>query len=407
MDADIILATGLATVHKRTYIAQTNRHAGANPQLVIRVPAHSGQSVKSQALDLPQIRQTHTILGMQPLDGWGLQNGVNDQQLAVSASNWRSRFAGAPGILDRDLVRLALERCAGARQALDFITDLVSRHGQTTSCGEDSIFLIADAHEAYLLEAAGSFWAWTECRSVRAVSNMAIIRQDWQRIAPGAAEHAVQRGWWECDGSKLDFAACMANPQQPGHGAQKRWARATYLLEEQNGHIDGACIRRIVGDPLEYTLHPRRLPGRDVSRGSNTFIAMLCGNGMPIVWAAFGPPHLSLFVPLFLDGELPSSCQHWHPTSVWVRLATMLAAITGDADQEEIWRRMASRLQTRIDQQTSEFLSTFREIRANSATAAARQATLFMQNHVELLENALRKPGTPTRHRDEAEMISA
>src|SRR6266852_4485967 len=88
-----------------------------------------------------------------------------------------------------DLVRLALERSHSARQAVDLLGELIERHGQSSppgNCypaGGDNGFLIADGAEAFAVETAGHHWVYQEIKEVRAVSNVCLIRQDWDRIS--------------------------------------------------------------------------------------------------------------------------------------------------------------------------------------------------------------------------------
>ena len=43
----------------------------------------------------------------------------------------------------------------------------------------------------------GRYWAVLECQQVRAVTDVALIRQDWHRLSPGLSSHAIENGWWE------------------------------------------------------------------------------------------------------------------------------------------------------------------------------------------------------------------
>lgn len=71
--------------------------------------------------------------------------------------------------------RLGLERGGSAREALDVITALLEKHGQGGSCKEEptpfvyhNTFLLADRHEAWVLETAGSYWAAQRIRGEQA-----------------------------------------------------------------------------------------------------------------------------------------------------------------------------------------------------------------------------------------------
>src|SRR5262249_2572353 len=140
---------------------------------------------------------------------------------------------------------------------LDVLLELIERHGQGSGSGPgtgdeaNNAFLIADASEAFVVETSGKHWVCQEVQQVRAVSNVSVVRQDWDRISHGLASHAIGQGWWPGDGSKLDFA-CALSESPTGHASGlRRWGRATLLLEQQNGHIDAAFLRRLLSDHYE------------------------------------------------------------------------------------------------------------------------------------------------------------
>ena len=259
MGGDMVVALGRATVAGCTLFGHnSNRPARERPTLH-RVPGRSyasGEKVRVQYLELPQARQTYTVLGSQPHGFWGYDQGLNEHGVTLghAATHTRMRCT-ALGLCGTDLVRLTLERTRSARQAVDVLTDLVRRHGQGMRAGgepdsaADHVYLIADSSEAFAVETAGDRWVYQQVHEVRAMGDLCTIRQDWDGIADGLSSHAIARGWWPGDGSKLDFAGAVAEPSEPR--ALRRWGRATLLLEQQNGHIDSTFIRRVLTDHYE------------------------------------------------------------------------------------------------------------------------------------------------------------
>src|SRR5579864_2677797 len=187
MGCDMVVAVGSATVNGHTLFG-TNWHGPAGAGMALRlVPGRAfalGETVQTQVLQLPQARQTFTVLGSQPLNAWGYQNGINEHELVAACASWHSKLAGnQAGLTGPDLVRLVLERCKSARQGFDLLTGLVSRHGQCRfpegggpgrGSGNDNIFLLADPVEAYVVETAGAAWASLQCCSVRAVNDVGL-----------------------------------------------------------------------------------------------------------------------------------------------------------------------------------------------------------------------------------------
>ena len=125
-----------------------------------------------QEVELPQVRQTATVLGSRPEGCWGFTHGVNEHAVAVAATSQCTRLTKeSSGLLGTDLVRLTLERSENARQAVDHLTNLIERHGQSRSGAKgeagDNAFLIADAREAFAVETAGRYWVYQQVGEVR------------------------------------------------------------------------------------------------------------------------------------------------------------------------------------------------------------------------------------------------
>jgi secernin len=424
MGCDMVVALGSAAANGITLFAK-NLHAPTGTILSVhRNPGRTfcpGEMLLRGSIDLPQARQTCTVLGWQAAGEWGYSHGINEHHVAAGFARWQSKLAKSAGLTGADLVRLALERSRSALQAIELITDLVTRHGQTgNEEAEDNIVLVADPHEAYVLEAAGSYWAWTECCERRAVSDVGLLRQDWQRLSPGLAEHAITHGWWPDDGSKLDFGSLWAsplsgnlvNPASPGGEAAplRRWGRASLLLEQQAAQLDAAFLRRLLSDHYDGT--PLEVDPAVASRGpaplcqhapvASTiagFLAPLAADAMPMAWCTFGPPCLSVYLPIFLDGDLPEAYSratddnYWHPR----RLAEM---VTQKSRRRDSWRSALCQLQARVDQETEDFLTEAADLKSRGeGRTLQRQATLFMQNHVEQLEAAYQRLLLPAPRR--------
>jgi dipeptidase len=449
MGCDMVVALGQATGSGLTLFGQNIHRPRDECQVLRHVPGRPfalGETVQTQYLEVPQARCTCTVLGCQPPATWGYTFGVNEHNVVLGCASWRS-ILPCPrlALVGTDLVRLGLERSRSARQAFDVITDLLARHGQGVFPGSpaqedaDHLFLIADGREAFALEAAGSYWAAQEIQQVRAASDVAIIRQDWARLAPGLAGFAIEQGWWPGDGSKLDFVGALGANPVGSKSALRRWGRATYLLEQQNGHIDAAFLRRVLSDhydgsryevdPFERPAPSPLAPGSEGKRsrpltpapspprgegsvarrepvplcqhGAGTsqeqtaasFIAALPAEDgpPPVIWCTFGPPCLSVHFPLFLAGALPEAYSAdgtiFNPDSLWWQVQQLQRSLAMDSEHAAFAREELARLQVRFDQQCEEFQAEALGLqRSGEKVELQRLANSLMQSHVEQFE---------------------
>ncbi len=331
------------------------------------------------------------MLGHQPAGRWGFVHGVNENQVAIGVTGWHSRLpAVGGGVTGTDLTRLALERSHTALHALDVLTDLITRHGQCPEAGTrmpaDNLFLVADRQEAFVVEAAGRYWAIQECRQVRAVTDVALVRQDWQRLAPGLSSLAIENGWWNGDGSKLDFAGCL-DAEAPAHaGARRRWGQATMALEQQNGAIDGPFLRRMLLDHHDHSdAAPTHRPPAPLAASCTT--ALAGPEEPPVVWCAVGLPRAAVYFPIWLDGELPEAFQGAGPdgTDVWQQ-TQHLAGLSEDRLAEGL-----GRLQAHFEQEVETLLPDARRSKRQGDTLRLRnQTTALMQKHISLFAKECR-----------------
>lgn len=393
MGSDMVVALGRATAAARALFGHNALRPSNEVQMWVREPARvhaADEHLQLRHVLLPQVRQTVTVLGSRPTGLWGYQSGVNEYGVAVGLTRIHTRLrCDAPGLEGHELTRLALERATSARKAVDVISDLVSRYGQG-SCEEgasgdnDNGFLIADGEEAFVLEAAGRHWALQEVREVRAVCSMCHLHQDWDRISPGLAQLLIERQWWPEDGNKVDFADAVGLPGEDHVGALRRWGRATVRLEEHNGRIDPAFLRRLLSSTED---HLCRVPSRPDDLATATSLiaeAGLCEDDVGLAWCGFGPPSLSLYFPVCIAGELPAAFSDPRQQGLWRQLRRMRA---GGAELQRGMRSLLSGLQIRFDMLAREFKDEARELRRRGEAAAlGRLAESFMEHIVERFE---------------------
>ncbi len=348
-----------------------------------------GESVRVRRLTLPQVRRTHALLGLRPAGAWGCVHGVNEHGVAMGATPTFMRLRGeAAGLTGADVVRLTLERSSGARQAVDAATDLITRHGQGPCPGcpaeedHDNAFLIADAREAHLLAACGAHWAVQQVGGVRALNEICHLRKDWDRISPGLADLAIQRGWQPEDGSKLDFSGALAADGGASALGYRWWGLATMLLEQQNGSVDHALMRRLLGEPAaDPEARPTATAGLVAQVGAPA-------DGVPVAWCSFGPPRCRLYFPLPVivepppafrgDGAEENGCGLWR----LMRRELLDRPPTAEA------RAALAELQGRFDQAAGEFAPEAAALkRRGDAEGLRRLAESFMQSNWERFED--------------------
>lgn len=298
---------------------------------------------------LPQVECTYAHLGSSPYWCWGYEEGINEygvvignealftKPFRIAAAAYRQGQEVALGLLGMDLVRLGLERCQTARQAVELLGQIVEQYGQFGSAvptkdhpegGYDNSFLLADGREAWVLETVGRRWA-AKCipHGVASISNEPSIRTAWDRGSPDLATYAIEQGWWPAELPELDFARAYSDEYVPRQVSHLRAMRSQQLLAEQPGQITVPWMMRIARDHYEGTfLQGPYFDAADpdflslcmhVSPAEFTWgntasscIAVLprTGDDLPIFWWTPGPPCVGCYVPFFVHGsQLPPS----------------------------------------------------------------------------------------------------
>jgi secernin len=396
MGGDMVAAVGSATTDGMTLFGH-NALSVATLHLVHQ-PSRlyaPGEQLRVTFVSLPQVRETFTTLGARPEGAWGYAHGVNCYGVAAGCTRLRTTLRlDEPGLTGPDLVRLTLERSRTALSAVQLLADLITRHGQGAFPGcpsevGDCAILVADPLEAFLIEAGGRAWVRQDIGETRAESDLGTVRQDWDRIAPGLASNALERGLWPEDGSKLDFAAVFQANLPATAGAWGRWGRATSMLALQSGSIDPAFIRFVLRDHHEQAEMPDAHPlcihsnGSD-SRSTSASLVVVPG-AVSLAWWAPGPPCAGIYFPIVVEGDLPSGLTLNESTEEGLtgRLKRLHSLPGG---RRNAARAALAGLQDLYDADAADFLAEADSlVGRNEVEEVRRLATCFMQHAWEQL----------------------
>ncbi|MEZ4864713.1 MAG: C69 family dipeptidase [Caldilineaceae bacterium] len=338
---DTMVALANATATGQTIFAKnSDRPADECQPLVLRErQTHApGALTRCQFVTIPQVATTYRHIGSRPYWCWGYEHGFNEHQVAIGNEALHSKFPEATEakLVGMEILRLGLERARTAAEAVDVITGLVSVYGQGKFANDagvrtyDNGYIVADPHEAYVIETAGHEWVVKQVPSALGISNVYSVETDWQRISPTAEATAVTQGWWQPNqdngngAGRFNFAdAYTVSSRSEGSGAMRR-TRSCAVLKLRTGAIDARTMMAILSDhadgqsPAEdWQTAVRsgvgicRHPDANGEGGCTaaSLVAEFCADGarLPIYWCSLYSPCLSLFLPIFIEGTLPTS----------------------------------------------------------------------------------------------------
>lgn len=335
LSCDTMVALGKDTANGQTIFAKnSDRPANECQPLVMyeRQTHPSGSALACQFVQLPQAEVTYRHVGSRPYWCWGYEHGFNEHQVVIGNEALPSKLKPftESKLIGMELLRLGLERSRTAAHAVEIITDLISRYGQGKFVNDagvrtyDNGFIIADPQEAYILETAGHDWAVKPVETPVGISNVHSIEGDWSAISPQAESNARLNGWWsdEKDDGAFNFAEAYSEIDRTQGSGPMRRMRSCALLGHRRGAIDVQTMFQIlsdhgsgIADPTTYEtgINPGTgicVHGEFEGSGGNTaasLVADLCSDGsrLPLYWCSFYSPCLGLFLPIFIEGNLP------------------------------------------------------------------------------------------------------
>ncbi len=212
-----------------------------------------------------------------------------------------------------DILRLALERCRDAREALDFIISLIEDPGQGGNYSYEkkfkyhNSFLIVDPNQAWILETAGKYWAAKKLEGFYTVSNALTIDDDWDLASDNLVVHGVKE--YGCSRSSFNFARCYSDKIYTwlAHGRERRRTTMDYV----GSHIPRIHLSHLTGLLRLHENEPYRPwkgSNKDIcmhyggltrpSHTASSMIAVLGRERQLVLLTLSSNPCLSIFKPL-------------------------------------------------------------------------------------------------------------
>ena len=328
---DTMVALGTATTDGQTIFAKNSDRPQDECQPLVqrdRAVYQADSEVRCQFVSLPQVNTTYRHVGSRPFWCWGYEHGFNEHQVVIGNEGLTSKIEHLePKLVGMEVLRLGLERARTAGEAVEVITDTVTRHGQGkfgNSAGVrtyDNGYLVADPHEAYVIETVGHEWAVKRVESALGISNVYSLRTDWDRLSPDAEAYAAGQGWWGEQSGGFDFGAAYSRDGDWNRSGSARRVRSCALLDRNDvdvstmmsilrDHFDESRSAELFGsEPAIGTgicMHSR-IDGAE-GRTAASLVADLCADSsrLPVYWCGLYSPCMGVFFPVFIEGKLPA-----------------------------------------------------------------------------------------------------
>lgn len=327
---DTLVALGNATLDGSVIFAKNSDREPNEAHHILIMPAAEyphGSMVQCTYVQIPQVEHTHAVLLAKPFWIWGAEMGANEHGVVIGneAVFTKVPYDKKPGLIGMDFIRLALERCSTAYDAMQTIIALLEQYGQGGNCGfrnklyYHNSFLIADHQDAWVLETAGKMWAVEKVKSIRWISNALTISNQWDLASKDLVSYAVDRKW--CQSSQdFSFAGCYSDHlYTPLAYGRERHSCGTQLLQKAAGKITPRTMMAILrnhGSKGQPWPPDRGITGANICmhagfgpvRSSQSVGSMVSRieKGNAVHWVtATSAPCTSVFKPIWLDAGYP------------------------------------------------------------------------------------------------------
>ncbi|KAK6634917.1 hypothetical protein RUM44_000164 [Polyplax serrata] len=230
----------------------------------------AGEPLKCTFVEVKQVEETYGVILSKSPWTWGCEMGANDQGVAIGTGLVLTKLSenNVKALLGCDLARLALERSKTAEEAVDVITSLLTEFGQYDGNSEtspdavyQSLFLIADANEAWVLETVGKEWvAQKVTTGFRNISCCLSIETQFDKSSPNLSNYAKEKGYWNGDG-EFNFAAAFGlndnkscQKYLAGQGLMKKYTDNNFKVKDMfeilRDKQNGICNEQTAGSQV-------------------------------------------------------------------------------------------------------------------------------------------------------------
>ncbi|HAJ34535.1 MAG TPA: peptidase U34 [Chloroflexi bacterium] len=330
---DTLVMTRTATADAVALFAKNSDRDPNEAHHVLLAPAADhppGSRVRCTYIEIEQAPHTYAVALAKPFWMWGAEMGVNEHGVVIGneALFTRQPAEKEARLLGMDLLRLALERAATARAAVEVITALLERYGQGGNCGfahplyYQNSFLIADPDDAWVLETVDKHWAARRVQGSYSISNAITLSKQWDMASPDLVTHAIEQGWCK-SAAEFDFAEAYSDFLYTRlSDARKRCAATLAALQTSSGRATPtsmfAALRLHTAADAPGWSPARGLTGATVcmhagygpvrrSQTTGSLVAYLHPARPLLFVTGTAAPCTSIFKPLWLDTPLPEA----------------------------------------------------------------------------------------------------
>lgn len=332
---DSMIANGNATVTGNIiYAKNSDRPLNEAQPLIYYPPADhaDGEMIRTSFIEVPQVPHTYGVLGSKLETFFGFEHGINEWGLAIGNEQTSGREIPEPkwGLIGMDILRLTLERCKTAREAIDCIAGLLEKYG---TGGDPTVripyfntnLIIADPDECFVFESHQRDWVAKKVDTTAVIGNCYSL-QDYDMISDRAIQNAVENGWW-AEGKPFNPARAWT-PNDHKWDEDEGFVRfgrikelmtrhdkysVEMMMSNLRDHYDDVPALQTIFSPAMSKIgticcHPGGVDGCITSASMVAEIRKDVPKELRFTaWTSMAPPCCSIFRPIYNTGNLPAN----------------------------------------------------------------------------------------------------